>query len=54
MDISAHALLGGGEWCFDLSASPLLPLHDRVASIEADDVERIVANIDAHRGNGRD
>jgi hypothetical protein len=24
------------------------------ASIRADDVERILANIDAHRGNGRD
>jgi len=26
----------------------------RAASIEADDVERILPNIDAHRGNGRD
>jgi hypothetical protein len=25
--------------------------HDRAASIEVDDVERILANIDAHRGN---
>jgi len=26
----------------------------RAARIEPDDVERILANIDAHRGNGRD
>src|SRR5262249_57382221 len=35
------------------AARPLLPQHDRAASIKADDVERILANIDAHRGNGR-
>ena len=28
--------------------------HDRAALIEPDDVERILANIDAHGGNGRD
>ena len=33
---------------------PLLPHHDRAALIEPDDVERILANIDAHRGNHRD
>ncbi len=27
--------------------------HDRAALIESDDVERILANIDAHRGNGQ-
>jgi hypothetical protein len=32
----------------------ILPQYDRAASIEPDDVERILANIDAHRGNGRD
>jgi hypothetical protein len=31
-----------------------VPQHDRAASIEVDDVEGILANIDAHRGNGRD
>jgi hypothetical protein len=34
--------------------SPLLPQYDRAASIEPDDMERILAKIDAHRGNGRD
>jgi hypothetical protein len=43
-----------GKPHFDLAARPLLPQHDRAASIEADDVERILANIDTHRGNGRD
>jgi len=28
--------------------------HDRAALIEADDVEEILASIDAHRDNGRD
>jgi hypothetical protein len=28
--------------------------HDRAAPIEPNDVERILAYIDAHRGNGRD
>jgi len=28
--------------------------HDRAASIEADDVKRVLANIDAHGRNGRD
>jgi len=32
----------------------LLPQYDRAASIEANDVEGILANIDAHRGNGGD
>jgi hypothetical protein len=38
---------------FDLPARTLLAQHDCAASIEADDVERILANIDAHRGNRR-
>jgi len=38
---------------FDLAARPPLLQYDLAASIEADDVERILANIDAHRGNGR-
>jgi len=43
-----------GEPRFDLAAGPLLRQHDRAASIEADEVERILANVDAHGGNGRD
>jgi hypothetical protein len=39
---------------FDLPAWPPLSQHDCAASIEADNVERILADIDAHRGNGRD
>ena len=42
-----------GKPRFDLAALPLLPQHDRATSIEADNVERILANIDAHRDNGR-
>jgi hypothetical protein len=34
-------------------SSPAFTQHDRAALIEADNVERILANIDAHCGNGR-
>jgi hypothetical protein len=37
----------------DLAAWSLLPQHDRSALIEPDDVERILADIDPHGGNGR-
>jgi hypothetical protein len=37
---------------FDLAARPLLSQHKRAALIEADDVERILADVDAHHGNG--
>jgi hypothetical protein len=32
---------------FDLATGPVLPQHDGAASIEADDVKRILADIDA-------
>jgi hypothetical protein len=38
---------------FDLAALPLLPQRDRATSIEANNVERILADVDAYRGNGR-
>jgi hypothetical protein len=38
---------------FCLAPRPLLSQHDRAALIDADNVERILANIDAHYGNGR-
>jgi hypothetical protein len=31
----------------------LLPQHDRAAPVEADDMERVLADVDAHRGNGQ-
>jgi hypothetical protein len=37
---------------FDLAARPLLSQHNRAALIEADYVERILADVDTHRGNG--
>jgi hypothetical protein len=37
----------------DLAACPLLTQHDRAALIEADNVERIVTDIDALCGNDR-
>jgi hypothetical protein len=37
---------------FHLASRPLLPQHDRAALVEADDVKRVLANIDAHRGKG--
>jgi hypothetical protein len=39
--------------CLDLAARPLLPQHDRAALIEAHDVKRVLADIDAHRGDDR-
>jgi hypothetical protein len=46
---------------YDKALSPRLPLADpffrrttRAGAIEVDDVKRILANIDAHRRNGRD
>jgi hypothetical protein len=41
------------EPCFDLAARPPLPQHDRAAPVEADDMERVLADVDAHRGNGQ-
>jgi hypothetical protein len=40
------------EQRFDLAARPLLSQHNRAALIEADYVERILADVDTHRGNG--
>ena len=37
----------------DLAARPPLPQHDRAAPVEADDMERVLADVDAHRGNGQ-
>jgi hypothetical protein len=39
------------EPCFDLAARPPLPQHDRATPVEADDMERVLADVDAHRGN---
>src|SRR6516165_3200365 len=40
-----------GEPRFDLAARPLLPQHDAAAPILADEVERILADIDPDYGN---
>jgi hypothetical protein len=37
----------------DLAARPPLPQHDRAAPVEADNMERVLANVDADRGNRR-
>jgi hypothetical protein len=42
-----------GKPCLDLAAGPFLPQHDRAAPIEADNVERVLADVDAHRGDDR-
>jgi len=42
-----------GEPCFDLGTRPLLPQHDCAVFIETNDVERVLPDVDAHRGNGR-
>jgi hypothetical protein len=42
-----------GKPRFDLAARPLLPKHDRTALILAYDVERVLADIDADRGDRR-
>ena len=40
-----------GKPCFHLATRPLLAQHDCAAIIEADDVERVLADIDADYGN---
>jgi hypothetical protein len=40
-----------GKACFNLATRPLLTQHDRTAAIEADDVERVLANIDTDYGD---
>ena len=40
-----------GKPRFHLAARPLLPQHDRAAPIVADDVERVLADIDADHGD---
>src|SRR5262245_51341205 len=37
--------------CFHLATRPLLPQHDRTALIETNNVERVLADIDADHGN---
>ena len=37
--------------CFNLATRPLLTQHDRTAAIEADAVERVLANIDTDYGD---
>ena len=39
--------------CLDLAARPPLPQHDRATLVEADDMKRVLADVDAHRGNGQ-
>jgi hypothetical protein len=41
------------EPCFNLATRPPLPQHDRATPVEADDMKRILADVDAHRGNGQ-
>jgi hypothetical protein len=36
-----------------MAFSHRLPQHDCAAPVEADDVNSVIADIDAHRGNGR-
>jgi hypothetical protein len=38
---------------FHLGSRPLLPQHDCAAFIETDDMERVLPDVDAHRGNSR-
>src|ERR1700745_1165188 len=40
-----------GEPCFNLATRPLLTQHDCTAAIEADDVERVLADIDTDYSN---
>src|ERR1700694_6353936 len=40
-----------GKACFHLAARPLLPKHDRTALIVADNMERVLADIDADYGD---
>src|SRR5262249_43785327 len=41
----------GRQPCFHLATRPLLPQHDRTALIETNNVERVLADIDADHGN---
>src|SRR6185503_4576084 len=53
-DAGLHADQAGwdiGKPCFHLAARPLLTQHNCAAIIEADDVERVLANIDADYRN---
>jgi hypothetical protein len=40
-----------GKPCFDPATRPLLTQHDCTAAVEADDVERVLADIDTDYGN---
>src|SRR5262249_16605566 len=40
-----------GKPCFHLPARPLLSQHNRTLSIVADDMERVLTNINANHGN---
>jgi hypothetical protein len=40
-----------GKARFDLAARPLLPQHDRAALLVSCEVERVLPDIDADRGN---
>src|SRR3954462_10996763 len=40
-----------GKACFDLTTRPLLPQHDCATTIESNDVERILTDINADYGN---
>src|SRR2546423_15598733 len=40
-----------GKACFDLTARPLLPQHDCATTIEPNDVERVLTDINADYGN---
>jgi hypothetical protein len=36
-----------------MAVPPPLLQHDRAAPVEADDMKRVLADVDAHRGNGQ-
>ena len=40
-----------GEPCFHLATRPLLPQHNRAAGIKANNVERVLADIDANHSD---
>jgi hypothetical protein len=53
-DASLHADEAGrqiGEAALDLAARPLLPQHDAAVAVMADDVERVLADMDADDGD---
>ena len=55
-DTGLHADQAGrhvGKPRLDLTARPLLAQHDRAALVEADDVERVLADVDADHGDLR-